>query len=856
MATAIHHFLDKVQRTLARTDRASAAGRGATSYRVTAVNEPFIDQKIGNCLVLSRIGQGAMSVVYKARQDITERIVAIKLLRTQLTYDPNNVKRFQREAKAIARLKHPNLLSVYEVGSANTGQPYMVMDFIEGRSLGELVEVRGAIPWQRALPFFLQICDAMAHAHANKIIHRDLKPDNIMLVKSPDGEDLIKVVDFGIVKLTDEQTASQRLTATGEVWGSPVYMSPEQCMGKAVDARADIYALGLVFYECLTGVQTFKGKRIADVIMKQISEKPQPFAAVAPSLQIPDWLEAVIMKALEKDPLNRFQSMRDLKREIEICMLASERKDTAEGIQKPGYSPSADTRHLGVIITPPEGPEDEFINRVIGGKYLVQAKLGEGGMSVVYRAIHQNMNTHVAIKVMRDELSDDEAYRKRFQREAKALSSLKHPNLVSIYDVGIAHTGQSYIVMEYLDGAALSDVLDDKGFLAPKRAVPIFIQICDVMNYLHEQGVIHRDLKPHNIMLVELAGQKDYVKVVDFGILKFDDSKHVVSQVLTASGDICGSPIYMSPEQILDEKLDGRCDIYALGVAMYETVLGTPPFTGRRVAELLNCHINAAPKPFIQARPDLRFPPSLEVIILRALEKERDMRYQTMAGMKEDLVTLQGRLEQEMMAVMNGQPLDGLPPLPVAGRMASASAVMPAPAKSVAAKGAELVAKSNAASPQRGGSMAASSKTAQLPSLAATGAKLPLPLVALIIGLAMACILAAFVLPKFLVGLTHGKPGPADSHRADTTPLKQPDRINTRSKAPPIPVFNNVTGTKAPSKLKSGLKSIKPKSGKPSNNRFRTTPLGEEIEIIEESYLGQPNRVSKDVFTGVRPDRQ
>src|SRR5690606_18937187 len=143
-----------------------------------------------------------------------------------------------------------------EVGTVNTGQPYIVMDFIEGSSLGDLIARRGPMPWQIAAPLFIQICDAMAHAHRHNIIHRDLKPDNIMMVTDEDGANIIKVVDFGIVKITDEsQRKSQRLTATGEVWGSPVYMSPEQCMGKPIDLRSDIYALGLVFYECLTGIQ-------------------------------------------------------------------------------------------------------------------------------------------------------------------------------------------------------------------------------------------------------------------------------------------------------------------------------------------------------------------------------------------------------------------------------------------------------------------------------------------------------------------------------------------------------------------------------------------------------------------------
>src|SRR5205823_512519 len=142
-------------------------------------------QVLDRCLIMERVGQGAMSVVYKAKQDITDRIVAIKMLRAQLCYDPSNVKRFQKEAKAIARLSHPSLLNVYSVGATQNGQPYIVMDFVEGKSLSDVIAADGQIEWTRCASIFLQVCDAMQHAHANRIIHRDLKPDNIMLITNP-----------------------------------------------------------------------------------------------------------------------------------------------------------------------------------------------------------------------------------------------------------------------------------------------------------------------------------------------------------------------------------------------------------------------------------------------------------------------------------------------------------------------------------------------------------------------------------------------------------------------------------------------------------------------------------------------
>lgn len=662
MATAVDQFLGKLQRTLSDYERRHPTRANKGIYRVTSVNEPYIDQKLDNCLVLERVGQGAMSVVYKAKQDFTDRIVAVKMLRAQLCCDASNVKRFQREAKAIARLSHQNLLNVYSVGQTKTGQPYIVMDFVEGKSLAELVQQEGRIAWERAAQLFLQVCDAMHHAHAHRIIHRDLKPDNIMLVSNASGSDLVKVVDFGIVKITDESQAfSQRLTRTGEIWGSPVYMSPEQCMGHELDHRSDIYSLGTVLYECLTGVPVFDGKRITDIVMKQLNEKPRPFAAACPGTEIPAWLEQITMQALEKEPKLRFNTMDEMKRRIEQGIAS--KKDTAQSAVKPIHTaptkpdPKAgaeDKETAEAAIRPPQGgnrPSD-FINKMIGGKFLVQSLVGDGGMSIVYKAMQQGINRPVAIKLLRDELCDDESNVKRFQREAKAVSQLSHPNLVAIYDVGTANTGQPYMVMEFLQGKTLGDLLEAEGPMPVERALGIFIQICDVMQYAHSKGFVHRDLKPHNVMLVKAGDKPDFVKLVDFGIVKLDGIKQAISQKLTAAGEICGSPIYMSPEQILDEPVDARSDVYSLGIVMYECLAGRPVFGGKRITDVLQKHVNQPPEPFAEACPDIHVPPALEGIIFKTLEKRPEGRFQSMQELKESLLSMARRMKIDSTSTM------------------------------------------------------------------------------------------------------------------------------------------------------------------------------------------------------------
>lgn len=639
MPSAIEQYMARLRRTLSKS----------ATYRVTGVNEPYVNQTLDRCLVLERVGAGAMSVVYKAKQEYTDRIVAIKMLRSQLCYDLSNVKRFQREAKAIARLSHTNLLNVYSVGATSNGQPYIVMDYVQGKSLTDVIEADGQIEWKRCATIFMQVCDAMQHAHAHRIIHRDLKPDNIMLVDSPAAGDVVKVVDFGIVKITDEsQALSQRLTKTGEVWGSPVYMSPEQCMGHELDHRSDIYALGTVLYECLLGKPVFDGKRITDIIMKQLNDKPASFSAVRPDLDIPAWFEQVVQKALEKEPAKRFQSMEEFKRAIEKGLLS--RKDTAELLRPMEPAPvvepqrpaaSAQLASRSVTATRP----DFLVGTVVGGKYNVKSLVGEGGMSIVYRAVQDGINRSVAIKLLRSELCDDDANVKRFKRESKAVSQLSHPNLVAIYDVGVIDTGQPYMVMEFLEGRSMMDELENRGPMAPDRAIPIFVQICDVMNYAHNKGFFHRDLKPHNVMLVKAGEKPDFVKLVDFGIVAMDGERQAISQKLTAAGEICGSPIYMSPEQVLDEPVDGRSDIYSLGIMMYECLAGRPAFGGKRITDVMQKHINSPPPPFAESCPDANIPPALEGVVFKALEKKPDNRYQSMEQLKRALLNVSHRTD-------------------------------------------------------------------------------------------------------------------------------------------------------------------------------------------------------------------
>ena len=247
-----------------------------------------------------------------------DKVVAIKMLHAHLVTNPQSLMRFQQEAQAASALSHPNVIAVHDFGITPQGMPYLVMDYLEGTSLTDLIATEGNLPPERTCNIFIQACDALSHAHQKGIIHRDIKPSNIMLLDKDDNPDFVLIVDFGIAKLLPQsEKQGQHLTQTGEVFGSPLYMSPEQCLAGKLDHRADIYSLGCVIYEALTGSSPLSGASMIETMYLHLNEPALPFRKVRPDLSIPEALEAVVFKAMEKDPSARQQSMSALQDDLD-----------------------------------------------------------------------------------------------------------------------------------------------------------------------------------------------------------------------------------------------------------------------------------------------------------------------------------------------------------------------------------------------------------------------------------------------------------------------------------------------------------------------------------------------------------
>ncbi len=278
-----------------------------------ATLDPFIGQMVGGRYKITKLlGEGGMGSVYLGEQTIggTARKVAIKTLHPHLSKDPKILARFERECETVVQLQHPNTIQLYDFGKTDDGILYMVMEFVQGKSLASVLEEKKSLEPSRVEYILQQICDALGEAHGMGIVHRDMKPDNIVLTER--AKDWVKVLDFGIAKRSEAaDKEEQKLTQQGTVLGTPPYMSPEQFTGKPIDARSDIYSIGVIAYEMLAGKLPFSANTPWEWATQHMTVMPTPITTTPSGAAIPQRMTSAVMKALEKDPANRFATTKD-----------------------------------------------------------------------------------------------------------------------------------------------------------------------------------------------------------------------------------------------------------------------------------------------------------------------------------------------------------------------------------------------------------------------------------------------------------------------------------------------------------------------------------------------------------------
>lgn len=278
----------------------------------------FVGKLVSDRYRISRkLGEGGMGTVYEAMHVAIEKKIALKILHAQYSASPEVVSRFKQEAISASRIKHQNVIDVFDFGQLGDGSCFIAMEYLDGTDLGFALEKRGHFPAPEAIRIVLQVCRALGSGHQSGVVHRDLKPENIFLTKTPEGDDMVKILDYGIAQLrsNDEPTQTEmrprRLTKTGMIFGTPEYMAPEQARGQSVDHRSDVYATGVILYELLTGAVPFLGESFLEVLNQHVQSQVPPFALANPSVQLSPELERVVMRALEKDAEYRFPTMKD-----------------------------------------------------------------------------------------------------------------------------------------------------------------------------------------------------------------------------------------------------------------------------------------------------------------------------------------------------------------------------------------------------------------------------------------------------------------------------------------------------------------------------------------------------------------
>ena len=530
------------------------------------------------------LGQGTMGEVWSARHVDLGSPVAIKRMRPTASLGAGARARFAREARIAASLRSDNVVRVFDHGS-HEGVLYTAMDLLEGQDLKRRLDRDRRLPLPVVVRVAVSVARALRAAHAVGLVHRDLKPANIFLARQ-DGDEVVKVLDFGIVKVP----GATMYTPTGQVLGTLAYMSPEQIRrAKTVDHRADLWALSVILYVALTDRHPFPGTPYQ--VYLDLARDPIP-EALPPTEHDPELadLDPFFERAFAPDIERRFQTADEL---IETLCRAVHQPAPAPPSWDPSITTSAQSPNTGSIPPGPTDPEPhrpslpslpadtpdaplsaDSLRRVLSAeRYSPLAELGRGGMARVDLVFDRALGRTVAQKTpYKDESAP------LLLAEAQIGAQLEHPSIVPVHDVRIDAAGRPHYVMRVVRGATLRDSIEGRGEgsgapMTLSRMLGVLRQVCLAVDYAHSRGVVHRDLKPENIA----TGPFGEVYVLDWGVAWVLPASDLHGAARLPVTPLAGTPGYMAPEQLAGAPPDARADVYALGVILREVLTGERP---------------------------------------------------------------------------------------------------------------------------------------------------------------------------------------------------------------------------------------------------------------------------------------
>ena len=560
--------LQALAKHVARPAAAPPAAAPPPAADPSAAGHPAPANVTGRLELHRELGRGQHCTVFEAYDRVLGKKIAVKKYPPNGGTAPDMVSRFLREAQKASDLSHPHHVTVFGIGEDSSGR-YVLQELVESRTLREVMDEKIRLEPARIIEFATQIADLLSHAHRKGLIHRDLRPENIFLV----AEDQVKVADFGL---------KPRMTDPSALAGNAIcYMAPEAIRSEKVDERSDIYALGTILYELLLGEPPFPPETAAfDHI-----NLPPPFPTKVDRL-LPAFLRKILERCLEKDRTRRYRSEAQVLDELKASAIV------------PGA--------------------------VIADRYEIVRELGLGGMGRIYQALDRDLEETVALKVLRG--GDGEGRQvERFLREIKMTRKISHPNVVKVFDLGNWREHR-YITMEYIDGVNLEQWVRLRSGLDLTVSIRMMAQIARGLESAHALGIIHRDIKPQNILLKD----NQIPKILDFGIARTSETND-----MTTAGFVMGSPKYMSPEQVQAQPLDLRTDIYSMGVVMYFVFTGREPFVGDTPSVIAYKHIGEEPRP--PRELNAAIPVWLSDVMLKCLAKDREKRFRTMGDLAETL---------------------------------------------------------------------------------------------------------------------------------------------------------------------------------------------------------------------------